>query len=126
MGGGALVGPGVQSSDLPTGSPPPATTKHDNAGNLKRMSIDLSEYHFPPLCGTCGIKEPTVIAKGCGDEKPSMMCDECLDRGLQVIANYVRLWQKTNKRILVCEKCYRPVFNLDTHLDVRRMVKNGP
>lgn len=55
------------------------------------------------------------------DTHPVCMCDEHLERGLEVVANYVRMYQKVNKRILICGDCHRPVLALDTHLEVKRL-----
>lgn len=84
-------------------------------------SVDLTKYVFAPDCDVCQAQKATNVAKGCADERPVLMCDECLDRGLEVVSTYIRLWQKTNKRVFICGDCYRPVLSLDTHLDVRRL-----
>lgn len=49
------------------------------------------------------------------------MCETCLDRGLEVISMFVHMWMRANKRVFICGDCYRPVLNLDTHLEVRRL-----
>lgn len=83
-------------------------------------AVDLSEYTFAPECDLCD-NPATVIAQGCADKHPVLMCDKCLDRGLEVISMYIRMWQRCNKRVFICGDCYRPVLNLDTHLEVRRL-----
>lgn len=86
--------------------------------------VDLKKYTFSPECDVCE-GEPNsavVIAQGCGDAHPVLMCQGCLDRGLEVVALYVRMYQRFNKRVFVCGDCYRPVLNLDTHLDVRKLL----
>lgn len=83
--------------------------------------VDLSKYAFAPECDVCSIRTATNIAQGCADKHPVLMCDECLDRGLDIIASFIRMWQRCNKRVFICGDCYRPVLNLDTHLDVRRL-----
>lgn len=83
--------------------------------------VDLTKYAFAPDCDVCTKVKATVVAQGCADQHPVLMCDECLDRGLEVIAMFIRMWQKFNKRVFVCGDCYRPVLTLDTHLDVRRL-----
>lgn len=82
--------------------------------------VDLSKYTFAPGCERCS--EPAaIIAQGCADKQPVLMCETCLERGLEVISTFIRMWQRTNKRVFICGDCYRPVLNLDTHLEVRRL-----
>jgi len=81
--------------------------------------VDLTEYHFQEQCDRgCG-RDATVVARGCMDKAPALLCDQCLKRGLEVISNYVHMYQRTNKKVLICGDCHRPILNLDTHLDVR-------
>lgn len=84
-------------------------------------AVDLSKYTFAPDCDVCGVEQATSIAKGCADKHPVLMCDGCLDRGLEVIAMYVRMWQRLNKRVFICGDCYRPMLYMETHIDVRRL-----
>ncbi len=67
----------------------------------------------------CG-KNATVYAKGCADKEPVALCEPCLARGLDVIRKYVQMYQRLNKRIMVCGDCYRPILTLETHLEIRR------
>lgn len=83
--------------------------------------VDLSEYTCAPGCDVCDKRQATIIAQGCADAHPVLMCNECLKRGLEVLTMFVHMWQKANKRVFICGDCYRPVFNLDTHLDVRKL-----
>lgn len=83
--------------------------------------VDLSEYACTPDCDVCDKAQATHIAQGCADKHPVLMCVDCLTRGLEVLAMFVHMWQKHNKRVFICGDCYRPVFNLDTHLDVRKL-----
>jgi hypothetical protein len=83
-------------------------------------SVDLTKYALAPECGTCHSNPATIIAKGCADKHPVLMCDECLDRGLEVISLYIRMWQRLNKKVFICGDCYRPVLHMDTHLEVKR------
>ena len=46
--------------------------------------VDLCEYEFAPGCDRCG-SEATIIGQGCGDSAPVLLCDKCLERGLEVI-----------------------------------------
>ena len=92
------------------------------AAQTELEPVDLKKYAVAPECDVCGQTEATVIAKGCADPHPVLMCDSCLNRGLEVISTYVRMWQRFNKRVFICGDCYRPVLNLDTHLDVRRLI----
>lgn len=83
--------------------------------------VDLSEHTFTPECELgCG-RKATVIAQGCMDKQPVVMCDECLDRGIEIITNYVHLYQRFNKKVMICGDCHRPLLRIDTHLDVRRL-----
>lgn len=91
------------------------------AASAELESVDLSKYALIPECDICTTEEATVVAQGCGDARPVLMCDGCLHRGLEVISTYVRMWQRANKRVFVCGDCYRPVLTLETHLDVRRL-----
>jgi len=80
---------------------------------------DLTAHSFDPPCDLgCG-RSATAIAQGCADARPVAMCDECLERGLEVVATFIQVWQKVNKRIFICGDCYRPVLRLDTHIDVK-------
>lgn len=83
-------------------------------------SVDLSHISFGPDCDLCD-QPAEFIGQGCGDKAPVLMCKNHLDRGLEVIRMYVRMWQKTNKQIMVCGHCYRPMLNLATHLEVKRL-----
>lgn len=82
--------------------------------------MDLTAPVFSPVCDHCG-ESATVIGKGCADKEPVLLCDRCLDRGLEVVRNYIRMYQRFNKRICICGDCYRPILTLDTHLEVRRL-----
>lgn len=82
--------------------------------------VDLSAHTFAPACDLCP-NSATVIAQGCADKQPVLMCETCLDRGLEVISMFVHMWMRANKRVFICGDCYRPVLNLDTHLEVRRL-----
>lgn len=84
------------------------------------QAVDLSEHQFAPVCETCD--DPAVyICKGCMDKAPVLLCEMCFDRGIDVIRKYVHLWQRLNKRVMICADCSRPVLDLGTHLDVRRL-----
>lgn len=83
------------------------------------MTHQAAEYTFPEMCERdCG-RPATVVAKGCMDKNPTAMCNECLDRGLEVISNMVKMYQKHNRRVLICGDCHRPVLTLDTHLEIK-------
>lgn len=84
-------------------------------------AVDLSAHQFTSMCERdCG-RRATIVAIGCMDKQPVLMCDECLDRGIEVIKTYVHLWMRLNKRVLVCGDCDRPVLNLETHLTIKRL-----
>lgn len=84
--------------------------------------VDLSEHKFDPACEMSECSNPaTHIARGCMDKAPVLMCDGCLDRGIELITKVVKMYMRLNKRVLICDDCHRPVINLDTHLDVHRI-----
>lgn len=78
---------------------------------------DLSEQFAKPCEMGCG-REATHIAKGCMDKDPVHMCLPCLERGIEVVRMAVRMYQRLNKRVMVCADCYRPVLTLATHLEI--------
>ena len=85
------------------------------------QSVDLTEYRYAPDCEmNCG-RAATIIGQGCNDKQPVLLCDECLDLGLTRISNFIKMWQRANKRVFICGDCYRPILSLSTHLDVRRL-----
>jgi hypothetical protein len=86
--------------------------------------VDLREYEFAPGCDRCGA-EATIVGQGCGDSAPVLLCDKCLERGVEAIQVYVRTWQRDNKQVMICNGCYRPVLSLDTHLEVKRLNPSG-
>jgi hypothetical protein len=86
---------------------------------LEAVELPSQPYH-PPCEMGCG-RPAVIIAQGCMDKQPVVMCDECLNRGIEVIKTYVHTYQRVNKRVLICGDCHRPVLRLDTHLDVRRL-----
>ena len=83
------------------------------------MPVDLSQYTFPNLC-SCG-QPAEYLAKGCMDAEPVSLCGTCYQQGMDVIVNYIKEWQRIHRRVLICGDCHRPVINLDTHLEVRRL-----
>lgn len=81
----------------------------------------IDERLYNPECDHgCG-RPATVVAKGCSDKEPVLMCDECLERGIGLIRTFLKLYMRHNKRVPVCEHCYRPFLTLDTHIDVHRL-----
>lgn len=85
-------------------------------------AVDLSEHTFRPPCEGANCDKPAaVIAQGCMDKHPVVMCEDCFNRGIEVIKNFVRMYQKLNKKVMVCGDCYRPILRLDTHLEVKRL-----
>jgi hypothetical protein len=86
--------------------------------------VDLRKYEFTSGCDRCGA-EATIVGQGCGDSAPVLLCDKCLERGLDIIRVYVRTWQRGNKQVMICGGCYRPVLTLDTHLEVKRLNPSG-
>jgi hypothetical protein len=84
-------------------------------------AVDLSEYSFAQKCDVgCG-REATVIAQGCMDKEPTMMCNACLLRGLDLIRKAVDTYQRQHRRVMVCGDCHRPILNLETHLEIRKL-----
>lgn len=53
------------------------------------------------------------------DREAVAMCGQCLQRGLDLIRKAVNMYQKFNKRVMICGDCYRPILRLDTHLEIR-------
>ena len=83
--------------------------------------VDLTEYTFTQGCVMgCG-RDAAVIAKGCMDKEAVYLCDRCFTRGLDLVRLVVRMYQKLNRKILVCDDCHRPIITLETHIDVRRL-----
>ncbi len=81
--------------------------------------MDLSAT--PVECSRdCGRKS-THVVKGCMDKEPVHLCEECLDRGIEVIRLAISLYQRLNKHIMVCGDCYRPLITLDTHITVMEL-----
>lgn len=85
-------------------------------------SVDISAHQFQPSCELCP-RPATVIAQGCMDKHPVLMCDECLDRGIELIKEVVHYYQRFNKRVMICGDCQRPILRLDTHLEVKRLTR---
>lgn len=83
--------------------------------------VDLTDFQFAPECDMDCNEPAAAVGQGCGDGAPVLLCERHLRRNLEVIRNYVRLWQKVNKRVMICEHCYRPMFSLETHLEIRRL-----
>lgn len=83
-------------------------------------AVDLSAHQFAPQCDLCD-RPAVVIAKGCMDKQPTVLCQEHFDRGLEVISSYLKLWRTLNKRVPICGDCNRPIISLDTHLEARRL-----
>lgn len=80
--------------------------------------MDLSDYQFTLSCSRdCG-RDATVWAKGCMDSEPVALCDPCLARGLDVVRKMVSMYQRFNKKVMICGDCYRPILTLETHLDI--------
>lgn len=82
--------------------------------------VDLSEYWYAPQCDMCD-QAAVVIAKGCMDKEPVVLCREHFDKGMNTLTSFLRLWRKVNKRVMICGDCNRPILTLDTHLDVREL-----
>lgn len=83
--------------------------------------MDLSVYQSPVECAQACGRKATQMATGCMDKEPVYMCDECLNRGLEVIRLAVEFYQRFNKRIMVCEDCHRPIITLDTHVTLTEL-----
>ena len=81
------------------------------------MTVDLASYSFHPACEVCD-KPATVLAKGCMDKQSAALCDSCLKRGLEVVGNAVKLYQRLNKKVLICGDCHRPILTLETHVEI--------
>jgi hypothetical protein len=83
--------------------------------------VDLSEHNYAPDCDMgCG-RKAVVIAQGCRDKEPVVLCQDCLDVGIHRIEMAIKMFMRFNKRVMICGDCHRPIINLDTHLDVRKL-----
>lgn len=87
--------------------------------DVLQTTVDLSERQDRLTCERMCGRPAIYITKGCMDKQPVLLCDECYTRGVQVIIMYLRMYQRTNKRVLICGDCHRPVLTLDTHLEVK-------
>jgi formate-dependent nitrite reductase cytochrome c552 subunit len=84
-------------------------------------AVDLTRYTFEQTCELgCG-RPATVIAKGCMDRQPVIMCNQCLQRGLDLVRKAINMYQRFNKRVMICGDCHRPILNLSTHVEIRRI-----
>ena len=89
--------------------------------DMALAAVDLSQHTFTPDCDQgCG-RKAAVIAQGCADKTPVLMCDECLELGIERIKTVIHYYQRLNHKIMICGDCHRPFLRLDTHLDVRRL-----
>jgi hypothetical protein len=82
--------------------------------------VDLAISFIPECERECG-RKATVIAQGCMDKQPALLCDECFKRGIEVIETYIKMHMRLNKRVIICGDCHRPLLSLDTHLNVKRL-----
>lgn len=82
--------------------------------------VDPASYTFAPTCELCE-KPADVLAQGCMDRIPVAMCNHCLERGLNLVSKVVHLYQKHNRRVMICGDCHRPILTLDTHLEVTQL-----
>lgn len=93
----------------------PETTDHTGAYTFAEA------YTFTSLCDLgCG-QPATAIAKGCMDKTPTMLCNTCLQRGIELVGLVIHTYMRLNKQILICGDCHRPILNLDTHIDIRHL-----
>ena len=89
--------------------------------------VDLSEHVLPePQCESTWHQQrcdnpATIIAQGCMDKHPVLMCESCFNRGVDLIKTVIKYWQRLNKRVMICGDCHRPILCLDTHLTVKRL-----
>jgi hypothetical protein len=74
---------------------------------------------------TAAAPKPPSLARAAATPPPVLLCDKCLERGLEVILLSVRTWQRDNNRVMICGGCYRPILTLDTHLEVKRLNPSG-
>ena len=82
-------------------------------------AVDISSYTFTVPC-EMGCESPAAyVVKGCMDKAPVTLCEEHYQRGLHAIIAYVHMYQRVNKRVLICSDCYRPVLSLETHMEVK-------
>jgi superfamily II helicase len=79
------------------------------------LTEDISQQECDLGCG----RNAVFLAKGCMDKEAVQLCQQCLTRGLEVVRNFVRMHQRTHHRIIICGDCYRPILQLDTHLEIK-------
>jgi hypothetical protein len=90
--------------------------------DMTLQQMDLSGHTFSPMCEMRECTSvATVIAQGCGDKTPVIMCENCLNEGIELIKEFVRLYQRTERRVAICGDCNRPILSLDTHLEVKKL-----
>lgn len=88
--------------------------------------VDLSQPQYSPTCGytdhdgVCG-KPADVMAKGCMDIEPALLCQDHLAVCIHRVELVVHMYQKLNKRVMICGNCYRPILTLDTHIDIKEI-----
>jgi hypothetical protein len=69
--------------------------------DMALTAVDLSEHQFAPPCEQgCG-RPATVIAQGCMDKQPVLMCDECLTRGIEVVKLAIHYYQALTKKVMI-------------------------
>lgn len=79
---------------------------------------DISDT-FEQMCDLgCG-RNAAFTARGCMDKAAVNMCEQCLERGLDVVRKAVRMYRQYNKAVTICGDCHRPILHLDTHLEVK-------
>ena len=88
--------------------------------NAQLQSVDLSEHKYSPQCDMCELPA-VVIAQGCMDKQPVILCQMHLERGLSQINSYIKLWRQLNKKVMICGDCHRPILTLETHLEIKRL-----
>jgi hypothetical protein len=62
-----------------------------------------------------------VIAQGCNDKQPVLLCEQHLQRGLEALNTYLKLWRQFNKKVTICGDCHRPILTLETHLEIKKL-----
>ena len=84
--------------------------------------VDLTGYSLPKQqCDLgCG-RDAQFVARGCMDKDAVLMCKQCLERGLDVVRKAVHMYQRFNKKVMICGDCYRPILHLETHVEIRNL-----
>lgn len=84
------------------------------------QSVDMPTHRYAPQCDMCP-SDAVVIAQGCNDKQPVLLCQEHITRGLELLDTYLKLWRQVNKKVMICGDCHRPILTLETHMEIKKL-----